>query len=262
MTDKNKRIGIPKKLRFEVFKRDKFKCGYCGATAPDVLLQVDHINPVANGGKNEILNLITACFDCNNGKRDKLLDDNTVVKKQRDQLEELQERREQIEMMLEWQKELSGIKDLLVFDLKDYWEELAPGFSLNETGLKTIKKLLRDYSHIEIKDAMDISAEQYLKYSGNVVTESSWDIAYKKIEGIARVRKDSKDNPDLREIFYIRGILKNKIRGYFDASLALNILKTARQSGVPLDDIRQVALKATYMDDFEEEISELVNKPK
>lgn len=61
---KTRRKGISKKLRFEVFKRDSFKCQYCGESAPDVLLEVDHIKPVASGGDNEITNLITVCKDC------------------------------------------------------------------------------------------------------------------------------------------------------------------------------------------------------
>lgn len=55
------REAIGKKVRFEVFKRDKFVCQYCGAKAPDVVLHVDHIHPVAQGGRNDILNLVTAC---------------------------------------------------------------------------------------------------------------------------------------------------------------------------------------------------------
>lgn len=89
-----KRTGLTKKIRFEIFKRDKFTCQYCGAKAPEVVLNVDHIDPVANGGSNDIINLITSCFDCNSGKRDKLLQDSSVLEKQRAQLELLQERRE------------------------------------------------------------------------------------------------------------------------------------------------------------------------
>jgi 5-methylcytosine-specific restriction endonuclease McrA len=58
-----KRKSMSKKLRFEVFKRDSFACQYCGNKAPDVVLEVDHINPVSKGGDNSILNLITSCFD-------------------------------------------------------------------------------------------------------------------------------------------------------------------------------------------------------
>ena len=67
------RQSISKKLRFDVFKRDGFACQYCGRTPPTVVLEVDHIDPVANGGKNSFHNLITACFDCNRGKSDGLL---------------------------------------------------------------------------------------------------------------------------------------------------------------------------------------------
>ena len=68
-----KRIPVSKKVRFEVFKRDAFTCGYCGATPPGVVLELDHIQPVSKGGGNEIDNLITSCFDCNRGKSDQLL---------------------------------------------------------------------------------------------------------------------------------------------------------------------------------------------
>lgn len=35
--------SLTKKIRFEVFKRDSFKCQYCGAAAPDVMLEVDQL---------------------------------------------------------------------------------------------------------------------------------------------------------------------------------------------------------------------------
>lgn len=62
------RKPISKKLRFEVFKRDGFVCQYCGAHPPGSILHVDHIHPVADGGKNEIDNLVTSCEACNLGK--------------------------------------------------------------------------------------------------------------------------------------------------------------------------------------------------
>lgn len=66
--EQHKRIAISKKNRFEVFKRDGFTCQYCSAKPPKIPLEVDHIIPVCKGGKNNIDNLITACFDCNRGK--------------------------------------------------------------------------------------------------------------------------------------------------------------------------------------------------
>lgn len=60
-------------LRFAVFRRDAFKCSYCGRRSPDVVLHVDHIIPVAKGGPDDVMNLVTACVDCNRGKADKNL---------------------------------------------------------------------------------------------------------------------------------------------------------------------------------------------
>ena len=52
-------MAIGKKTRFEVFKRDKFTCQYCGQSAPDVLLEVDHIKPRSKGGPDDIVNYDT-----------------------------------------------------------------------------------------------------------------------------------------------------------------------------------------------------------
>lgn len=63
------RRAISKRLRFEIFKRDDFTCVYCGARAAGGDgLHVDHLTPVASGGKNEPDNLVTACAACNLGK--------------------------------------------------------------------------------------------------------------------------------------------------------------------------------------------------
>lgn len=69
------RQTISKSLRFDIFKRDAFTCQYCGRRPPDVVLELDHIHPVSKGGDNDEMNLVTACFDCNRGKRDRVLQD-------------------------------------------------------------------------------------------------------------------------------------------------------------------------------------------
>jgi len=89
---KKKRKSLSNKVRFGIFKRDKFTCQYCGKTAPDVVLNVDHINPVCEGGTNDPLNLITSCFECNNGKRDIKLSDNSALSLQTEQLKVLQDK--------------------------------------------------------------------------------------------------------------------------------------------------------------------------
>jgi len=60
-------------LRYDILKRDGFKCQICGMSAQDgVTLHVDHITPVSKGGKTIPSNLRTLCFNCNMGKSDKM----------------------------------------------------------------------------------------------------------------------------------------------------------------------------------------------
>lgn len=61
-------MAVSKRTRFEVLKRDNHSCRYCGASAPDVRLTVDHVVPVALGGSDKPDNLVAACQDCNAGK--------------------------------------------------------------------------------------------------------------------------------------------------------------------------------------------------
>lgn len=71
-------MPVSKSLRFEVLRRDQFTCRYCGSKAPDVQLHVDHVVPAALGGPDTPENLVTACVDCNAGKANRSLDEDTV----------------------------------------------------------------------------------------------------------------------------------------------------------------------------------------
>ena len=60
----------------KVFKRDHFKCQYCGLDGLHrfenwLILTVDHVHPHAKGGSRSMDNLVTACQPCNliKGKR-------------------------------------------------------------------------------------------------------------------------------------------------------------------------------------------------
>jgi 5-methylcytosine-specific restriction endonuclease McrA len=54
----------------KVFKRDHFKCQYCGLDGLHrfenwLILTVDHVHPHARGGARSMQNLVTACQPCN-----------------------------------------------------------------------------------------------------------------------------------------------------------------------------------------------------
>lgn len=60
-------MSISRGLRFRILERDRFACQYCGRIGGE--LEVDHIHPRSEGGSDKPHNLITACYDCNQGKR-------------------------------------------------------------------------------------------------------------------------------------------------------------------------------------------------
>lgn len=68
-----KRKSIKPSLRFEILKRDDYRCQMCGVTAKDgATLEIDHITPVSKGGTNDANNLQVLCRECNAGKSDSL----------------------------------------------------------------------------------------------------------------------------------------------------------------------------------------------
>jgi hypothetical protein len=64
----NARVPVSNKLKHEVWRRDGFRCAYCGRGIDEVELEVDHIRPVVQGGSNAASNLQTLCVDCNRRK--------------------------------------------------------------------------------------------------------------------------------------------------------------------------------------------------
>lgn len=72
-------MAVSKRLRYEILRRDSHTCRYCGASAPDVPLRVDHVTPVALGGSDKPENLATSCEPCNSGKSSATVDAATVA---------------------------------------------------------------------------------------------------------------------------------------------------------------------------------------
>lgn len=73
---KEQRNLMTKKLREFIKNRDKFTCCNCGNSThaePNLLLEIDHIIPVAKGGCTVEDNLQTLCWKCNRSKSDKII---------------------------------------------------------------------------------------------------------------------------------------------------------------------------------------------
>lgn len=67
--------GLTQAQKWAVYKRDGFKCHYCGrdAKTTDVVLEIDHVIPIARGGTDDPQNLITGCRECNSAKSSRSL---------------------------------------------------------------------------------------------------------------------------------------------------------------------------------------------
>lgn len=59
--------------RFSILQRDGHRCVYCGRGSSTAELVVDHVIPISAGGADDASNMVTACFECNAGKSDRLI---------------------------------------------------------------------------------------------------------------------------------------------------------------------------------------------
>lgn len=148
------RQPMSKKLRFDVFKRDGFICQYCGNCPPAVVLEVDHINPVANGGKNSVDNLITACFDCNRGKGAGLL--TSLPESVADKAAIMAEKLEQLKAFERLIKSKKRHEEKQIDEVQEAFQVHFTGYSFNPKFRESVRLFLRklpghvvvDYMHL------------------------------------------------------------------------------------------------------------------
>lgn len=248
------RKAILKKIRFEVFKRDSFKCQYCGSSAPDVILHIDHIHPVSKGGDNDITNLITSCFDCNMGKKHRLLGDNTAIAKQKAQLDEINEKRLQLEQMLKWRKELQSIEKTTLKVAIDEWHNMIDGYSLNDRGEDQLSKLINKFGLNLVLDAMQIASKYFDRSSGELSRESVC-LAFEKLGGIC----NHKSQPEWKQqLSYIRGIARNR-HSYHNPHVLMRNLQVAYEAGVDIETLKDIALHSSNWSMMNSMINEAIS---
>lgn len=246
------RKGLSKTARFEVFKRDSFTCQYCGRSAPDVILECDHISPVAGGGGDEIVNLVTSCKDCNSGKGARPLDDDSILSKQRAQLAELGARREQLEMMMKWREGLRNIDEEYV-DAVEMAIHEATGFTLSEVGRTNMRRNLKRFTLAELLEALDGSVETYWKHDDS--DEQKKAAAEKVITSIPKVaasRKKYAGRPYMKDLFYIRAIIRNRM--YCNERVAIDLLERAYLLKAEVADLQDWAKRAVSWTNWREEM--------
>ena len=150
--------------RFDVFKRDLFTCRYCGRTSPNVVLEVDHIVPVCEGGDDDPMNLTTACWDCNRGKRGVSLGEVITGEDPHDRAVLLLEQERQLR---EYNVVLAGIHKRVDADLRrlvKFWRT-ETGRDLYGAELTGLENALKKYPAEIVRRAMT-SAVRARKTSG------------------------------------------------------------------------------------------------
>lgn len=153
-------MAIGKRTRFEILKRDGFKCKYCGATpAAGVVLHIDHVEAVANGGSDDPANLVVACKDCNLGKSAVPLEQ----RKFKHQLagEEEKEHLEQLKAYLAYQKELHATKQDIEATVLAHWQERV-GDNLPRSLPGILANATKEFGVERVIDAIDVVARKGL----------------------------------------------------------------------------------------------------
>ena len=202
---KTTRKAISKKLRFEIFKRDNFTCQYCGSKSPDVVLQVDHINPVHNGGENDILNLVTSCFDCNIGKKHRLLCDRTVIEKREKQVNYLKDNKKVIDKIIQQRNTSENLTNYPFKKSLEYYNSKFYREKLDYVGRCKLEKLTKKYGVEKVMDNID---DCFSKFYG-IDEFAKCRLLIDKIE--SKFKYEKLPLIDQR-ISYLRGILLNKSR--------------------------------------------------
>lgn len=75
INNEHRNTRVPVLTNINLFRRDLHICGYCARMFTVDKLSRDHIIPVSKGGKDNWLNVVTACKRCNNEKDDLSIDE-------------------------------------------------------------------------------------------------------------------------------------------------------------------------------------------
>jgi hypothetical protein len=193
-------------LRFEILRRDSHTCRYCGRSAPEVKLTVDHVVPSALGGADDPGNLVTACVDCNGGKSSASPDASRVEAASASAVRWAEairsaaalraaRRGEMDESVLEFEEAWNFwtydkdrvVVDAVNFPMSANWRESVERFL--ELGL-TVDELIRA-SHISIANRKIYTSDKFAYFCG---------ICWKEIERLqelaAKIADDAVEKPE------------------------------------------------------------------
>jgi len=175
-------------IRFDVFKRDGFRCVYCGRRSPEVILEVDHVLALANGGTDELDNLVTSCTDCNRGKSDRPLTEVPAALDPKARAERIAEHERQIAEYARWRAAQREREDEQIALLSKVFSAI-PGATFHLRGDNgedeerwywqepTVRTFVRRLGAVDVLEAIEVVAEKasWLRnWSEKKTAESVW----------------------------------------------------------------------------------------
>lgn len=176
-----KRTQIGKKLRFDIFKRDGFKCQYCGSFPPNVMLEIDHITPVYSGGTNDINNLITSCFDCNRGKSKHEL--KKIPNSLLENIDISKEKLKQYKMFKKVNDEIAKNMKIDIEMVNDVYNSYFNDYVCTERFKNvTIKSFISKLGVYDVIDSMNIACSKFL--NSDATLKYFCGICYNKIKNL------------------------------------------------------------------------------
>jgi CRISPR/Cas system Type II protein with McrA/HNH and RuvC-like nuclease domain len=181
-------VAILKKLRFEVFKRDGFKCSYCGKTPPEVTLEVDHINPKAEGGDDDINNLLAACFDCNRGKSCIVLE--KIPNQLSENIEILKEKQCQMREYENFLAEIKADEKHKIKKIDAMFTTVFKDYSLSDNFMETsLRHFVKSLPFPEVEEAMQI-AMAHRPLRPQAAIKYFCGVCWRKIKGVGYAEKN------------------------------------------------------------------------
>lgn len=141
-------MSVTKRLRFEILRRDGHACRYCGRSAPDVKLTVDHVRPEALGGTDDPENLVAACVDCNAGKSSVPADAQQVAAV--------------AESAVKWSAAIRRIADMRMADSERFTPDIQKFMAEWDTFTYEAERVVKERRTIPKDDSWELDLRRFL----------------------------------------------------------------------------------------------------
>ena len=159
-------MSVSTRLRFEILKRDGFRCHYCGATAMSAPLHVDHVLATSRGGTDDPGNLITSCQDCNLGKSNIDLEDVRATGADEQAVERALEHADQVRAYLDAQREVDRARHEVLAYVADIWVKRVSSH-WTENAEAHLRAAIRKHHLDHVVEAVEAVARKRINYEAS-----------------------------------------------------------------------------------------------